>query len=344
MSLTYEPSKIQVQALATSISKRLLNDSDSGLLVNIAPIGRQAKRHAQQINYSEDFIDDFEFEDSPSATFGNKNISEEKKNQIESQKYSLARNTKEIPQLEDENLFKNLKNEKDVLIPIKLNLENNSSHKLVDFFMWNLTNPIITPTQFAEILVNDLELPTQMITQITESIQNQIEEYKYVSNLNFPNNNSCNVIIDLQFNLNNQLFEDKFELNLNQNEITPELFADIVVSDLGLSLEFKTAIAHSLHEIIIKVKKEILEGSFNNEVHNFHFNKGIKISNCLRIFTEVSVSNGNDHWEPIIEILSAAEIEKRDAERIRNQRRLKRENNKNFEETGRRGRPRKYVD
>ena len=42
-----------IQALATSFPKRLANDSDNSLLINVAPTGRQAKRHIQQINYSE---------------------------------------------------------------------------------------------------------------------------------------------------------------------------------------------------------------------------------------------------------------------------------------------------
>ena len=44
-----------IQALATSFPKRLANDSDNSLLINVAPTGRQAKRHIQQINYSEEF-------------------------------------------------------------------------------------------------------------------------------------------------------------------------------------------------------------------------------------------------------------------------------------------------
>lgn len=62
--VNYEASSFQVQGLASSISKRLSSETNS-LLLNAIPTGRQAKRHAQQINYSEDFIDDFEIENSP---------------------------------------------------------------------------------------------------------------------------------------------------------------------------------------------------------------------------------------------------------------------------------------
>ena len=62
--VNYEASSFQVQGLASSISKRLSSETNS-LLLNAIPTGRQAKRHAQQINYSEDFVDDFEIENSP---------------------------------------------------------------------------------------------------------------------------------------------------------------------------------------------------------------------------------------------------------------------------------------
>ena len=56
--------------------------------------------------------------------------------------------------------------------------------------------------------------------------------------------------------------------------------------------------------------------------------RGIIFESGIRISTEASILNGNDQWEPIVEILTPAEIEKRENERIRNMRRLKRENMK----------------
>lgn len=327
-TLSYDSSSFYVQALASSISKRLLDERDNSLLLNIAPTGRQAKRIAQQINYSEDYTDDFDFEDSPTSTFGTKGNAGTQST-TSAQKYSAARKTPVIKSFEDEQKITDLGSKSDVLVPIKLSLENsNSTHKLADFFMWNLTESLVTPSEFAEILCGDLELPSTMSLQIAESIIQQIEEYSYASNLQLPNNNPCNVIIDLSVNLNKQLFQDRFEWDLNQKEITPEEFALIIVSDLGLSLEFKPAISHALHEIILRAKKEIIDGTFNNEIHNLHLVRGIIFENGIRVFTETSVQNGNDHWEPLVETLTSSEIERRENERIRNLRRLKRENMK----------------
>ncbi|CAK9435688.1 uncharacterized protein LODBEIA_P04150 [Lodderomyces beijingensis] len=326
---SYNPSSFQVQALASSISRRLSSETNA-LLVNIVPTGRQAKRHAQQINYAEDFGDDFEFESTPNdLAYENGRSSRtiiEAKTQVDIQKFTPARNTPRLKSLENEINVNAQTGKPDVLIPIKLNIEStHTNHKLNDIFMWNMNESLVTPTDFAAILCNDLELPNQMITQIADSITQQLDEYSYASSLTISNRNPCNVIIDLSVNLNKQLYQDRIEWDLNQNEVTPEQFAEIVVADLGLSLEFQLAISHALHEIIIRVKKEAIDGSFNNELHNLHLVKGIIFENGLRIFTESSISNGNDRWEPSVEILSSSEIERRENERIRNLRRLKRE-------------------
>lgn len=326
--LSYDASSYYVQALASSISKRLIDEPDNSLVLNIAPTGRQAKRNAQQINYSEDFVDDFEFEDTPTSTFTKNSINNNQQQSI-IQKFSPARNLPHINDLEDESKLNELAHKTDILIPIKISLENpNATHKIIDFFMWNLNETLITPAQFSEILCNDLELPNSMQLQITESIYQQIDDYNYVSTLQLTPGNPYIVVIDLSVSLNKQLYQDKFEWDLNQEEVTPETFAHNVVADLGLSLEFKPAISHALYEIIIRVKRDILEGTFNTEIHNLHMVRGLVFESGIRISTEASAQNGNDHWEPIVEVLTPAEIEKRENERIRNMRRLKRENMK----------------
>lgn len=325
-SLSFDTSSFFVQGLASSLSKRLLDEPDNSLLLNVAPSGRQAKRNAQQINYSEEYNDDFDFEDSPSSNQTKTTITTNQQ-QSNVQKSAPARNTPYFRVLDDEQRLNELAYKNDVLIPIKLSIENaNSTHKLVDFFMWNLTESLITPYQFADILCNDLELPNSMNLQIAESIVQQIDDYNYASNLQLPSNVPCVVIIDLSVSLNKHLFQDKFEWDLNGNGVTPEDFARIVVADMGFSLEFYPAISHALHEIIIRVKKEIVDGTYNNEIHNFHQVRGLIFERGIRIFTESSIQNGNDHWEPIVEILTPSEIERRENERIRNLRRLKREN------------------
>lgn len=333
MSLTYESTSFQPQALSTGLHSRVTKDPENALIINTAPQGRSAKRNAQQINYAEfDNVDDFEFEDTPSSTLNASLASANAQFNANTQKLLLkpAKIIHSVVGGEDESQkLQELvhKPQEDILIPIRLDLEYNAGNsKLVDFFMWNLNEALITPEQFATSLCNDLDLPGTINQEIVESINKQIEDYNFVSTLQPPNNVEIHVVIDLAVSLDKKLYQDKFEWDLYQTDVTPETFADIVVADLGLSLEFKPAISHSLHEVVLRLKKEISEGTYNHELQKYQQLAGLIFESGIRIRTESSVHNGNNHWEPIIEVLTPWEIEKREIERERNIRRLKREN------------------
>jgi chromatin structure-remodeling complex subunit SFH1 len=304
-------------------------DSHNPLILNTQPTGRQAKRAAAQINYAEDFVDDVDAEDSPSVLNQTRSTTNLTQQALAAQKFVPVKPTNFIGSFQDETKVNQQSHETPVLIPIKISMEYpNGNHKLVDFFMWNMNDTLLTPAQFSEILCKDLDLPNVMQLQVCDSIIQQIEDYNYVSNLTLPSTDPFVVIIDLSVSLNNQLFQDRFEWDLNQSHITPEDFAKLVVSDAGLPLQFEPAIAHALHENIIRIKKEIVEGTYNSDLHNLHQLRGLIFDSGIRINTENSIQNGTDQWGPVVEILTPGEIERRDLERSRNLRRLKRENAK----------------
>jgi chromatin structure-remodeling complex subunit SFH1 len=319
------------QALATGIQSRISKDTSNALIVHTAPQGRQAKRHAQQINYAEfdNVNDEFDFDNM--VNHSSHTATSAANNQINANTQKLflkpARRSLHPHGLDDEHKIQALTKQQSVLIPIRLDFEyNNGISKLVDFFMWNLNESLITPYQFAQILCGDLDLPNHLQQDIAESIQKQIDDYSFASVLQLPPNKEYHVIIDLSVNLDKRLYQDKFEWDLAQDKVTPEQFADIVVGDMGLPLEFKPAISHSLHEVTIRMKKEIVDGVYNHELHKYQQLSGLIFESGIRITTEASSHNGNDQWEPIVEILTPWEIEKREIERERNIRRLKREN------------------
>lgn len=330
MSLTYSSLSLIPQALSTGITSRISKDPDSAFITTNIPQERSAKRNAQQINYAEfdNANDDFDFDDEKGQHPGS--ISIANTHSVPSvQKHLL----KPVRLAQSSTFFENIdkvdtrKMSPDVLIPIKLNIEyNGGASKLLDFFMWNLNEPYITPDQFAASLASEVELSSSVQQEIADSINKQIEDYQYVSSLQLPAGLEFHVIIELSVNLNKKLYEDKIEWDLKQDLITPEDFAETVVADLGLSLEFKPAIAHSLHETLIRTKKEIVDGNYNHELHKYQQLAGLIFESNIRIRTDSSLHNGNAQWEPLIEILSPLEIEKREIERERNSRRLKREN------------------
>lgn len=329
--LSYNSQTFLPQALSTGIISRVNKDPDGAIIVNNVPQERSAKRNAQQINYAEfdNVNDDFEYEEDKASTATTiPNASIQSASQVQKHLLKPARLARSNEIFDESILAYDVeKHTTDTLVPMKLSLEyNGGASKLVDFFMWNIDETLVTPEQFASLLCLELELPTLLHLEIVDSINKQIEDYHYVCNAQLPQGVEYHVIIDLSVNLNKKLYEDKFEWDLNQSEITPEDFADIVVADLGLSLEFKPAISHSLHEMTLRLKRELIDGSYNHELHKYQQLSGLIFERNIRIRTDSSIHNGNAVWEPFIEILSPWEIEKREIERERNTRRLKREN------------------
>lgn len=326
MSLSYYSQIADPQALSTGLTQRLAKDPETAIIINNVPQDRSAKRNAQQINYAEfeQPVDDPDMEEeaiaNPASLMANTH------NSLNVQKHLLApaRLVGSVEEADETEYTPPC--EPSSLIPIKLGIEfNGGSQKLVDYFMWNPHDQYLTPTKFGALLVTELELPALIQSEIVSSINKQVSENLAASTFQLPDN-EYHVIVDLSVNLNRKLYKDKFEWDLKQTEITPDDFADTVVGDMGLSLEFRSAISHSLHEMIFRLKRDLLEGSYHLELHKLQQTLGLIYERSIRIRTDSSVNNGNAVWEPLIEILSQWEIEKRELERERNFRRLKREN------------------
>lgn len=223
-----------------------------------------------------------------------------------------------------------------IMIPIRLNLEHNG-HKIIDFFTWNLNDRTITPDQFATIYCQDLDFPvtSAVHSQIVSAINEQLQEYATLASMVVPD---LHVIVNLTCNLDSKLYEDNFEWDLNDSTLTPEQFASIVVQDLGLMREFTPAIAHALHESLLRIKKDWIEGHLSpDQVMNgaaFGYISGVRLD----------IDSLGAEWCPKVEVLSQWEIEKREIEKERNMRRLKRESAKVEDRISRRRGKRRMDD
>lgn len=317
------------QAVITNFHNRARGENTS--IVITTTTGRQNKRTKHTINYAE-FEENF-FDDETDGNYveegygaygsrngGNNNYNHNNQNNSNQANVArLATKTKHM-NFTDEELMAN-SSTGDILIPLKIEIDSDP-YKVVDYMMWNMNETLITPEQFALITCQDLDLPNSFQQLIASSIKTQIEEYTTLSAVQIPSNIDLHVIIDLSCNLHNQLYEDKFEWDLTDETVTPEIFAKYVVMDLGLPLEFLPAIAHSLHEAILRSKKDFLEGRLPQELDNksaFGYQGGIRLDQDTL---------GID-WSPTVEVLSQEEIQKRQVEKIRNSRRLKRSTMKN---------------
>lgn len=146
-------------------------------------------------------------------------------------------------------------------------------------------------------------------------------------------------VITLSLNLQNRLLTDKFEWSLLHPPGMPELFARQTCADLGLSGEWLPALAHSIYEAVLKLKKDVVEnngsvlgvvgsgvtawGDVENEVAEVHGDGALAIGEGAGWRFDGDALG--IEWEPRVEVLSKEEIEKREGDRERQLRRMRRD-------------------
>lgn len=138
-------------------------------------------------------------------------------------------------------------------------------------------------------------------------------------NINDPDD-TYRCIVTLNINLQDKLYTDKFEWSLLHPPGMAERFAKQTCADLGLAAEWVPVVTHAIYEAILRLKKEVCE------------NGGLiggGIDNDALDDQEAGWRFDNEHlaeeWEPKIERLSKEEMEKREGDRERQIRRLRRE-------------------
>ncbi|KAF2869761.1 hypothetical protein BDV95DRAFT_497449 [Massariosphaeria phaeospora] len=128
--------------------------------------------------------------------------------------------------------------------------------------------------------------------------------------------------VTLNINLMNRLYSDKFEWSLLHPPGFAEMFAKVTCADLGLAGEWVPAMTHAIYEAVLRLKKEACEngglvgdGEIDNDAVDPFIGAGWRYDH----------EHLCDEWEPKIEFLSKDEIEKREGDRERQIRRLRRE-------------------
>ncbi|CAG8500445.1 9369_t:CDS:2 [Racocetra fulgida] len=184
--------------------------------------------------------------------------------------------------------------QREILIPIRLDIDLDT-HKLRDTFTWNLNEKLIGPEHFAEIMCYDLDLPiNEFRPLIADSIRKQIQEHEPVAESNVSTEDT-RVTINLDIHVGRLNLRDRFEWDLS-SDLTPEEFSKILVADLGIGGEFVTMIAHSIHEQILKYKKDIKSDDSDNE--------SAPLKSVFRAYEDA------DEWSPVLNLLSNEELEK----------------------------------
>ncbi|KAI1302531.1 hypothetical protein F5Y03DRAFT_210923 [Xylaria venustula] len=133
-------------------------------------------------------------------------------------------------------------------------------------------------------------------------------------------------IVTLNINLASEVYTDKFEWSLLHPPGTAEAFAKVTCADLGLWGEWVPALTHAIYEAVLRLKKEACEagglvagwGALGAEQPN-------DAAHGADAGWRYDPEQLADGWEPKIETLSKEEIEKREVDRERQIRRLRRE-------------------
>lgn len=146
-------------------------------------------------------------------------------------------------------------------------------------------------------------------------------------------------IVNLNINLSSRLYTDKFEWSLLHPPGTAEAFAKQTCADLGLAGEWVPAMTHAIYEAVLRLKKEACEsgglvagfgpgmlGDFPNDAAISAAGEGAG--------WRYDPEHLGDQWEPKLETLSKEEIEKREGDRERQLRRLRRETARFSSNTG----------
>jgi len=194
----------------------------------------------------------------------------------------------------------------EVLVPIRLDMELDNV-KLRDCFCYNKNDKFITPEMIAEILCDDLDLPTNtFLSAIAQSMHQQIDAHS--DSLVDAQIKDQRALLKLNIHVGNQSLVDQFEWDMSDENNSPEEFALKLCTELGLGGEFVAAVAYSIRGQL----------SWNHRTYAY------SESPLPTVDCPYRTTNDVDQWGPFLETLTNAEIEKKMRDQDRNTRRMRR--------------------
>lgn len=220
----------------------------------------------------------------------------------------------------------------DNLVPIRLDIEINGQ-RFKDAFTWNPNDPDSEVVVFAKRTVKDLKLPPAFVTQIAQSIQTQLAEYRSFEGQDMYTGEKI-VPIKLDLRINHTLIRDQFLWDLNNFESDPEEFArtfcrDMNIEDPEVGPAIAVAIREQLYEIATQNvtsarETRITKKSRRGAEYVLPSKAGSTSMDLVKLFgLKSSVVRKRKEWdvyEPIVDLLSVEEVEALEAREERNAR------------------------
>ncbi|XP_043725647.1 chromatin structure-remodeling complex protein BSH isoform X1 [Telopea speciosissima] len=218
------------------------------------------------------------------------------------------------------------------LVPIRLDIEIDGQ-RFKDAFTWNPTDPDSEVVVFAKRTVKDLKLPPAFITQIAQSIQSQLTEFRSLEGQEMYTGEKL-VPLKLDLRVNNTIIRDQFLWDLNNFESDPEEFArtfcqDLDIEDPEVGPAIAVAIREQLYETAVQSVTTARESRVSKKgrrgaEHVTASKAGGTALDLMKLFGGKSnVIRKRKEWdmyEPIVDLLSNEEVDALDAREERNAR------------------------
>lgn len=220
----------------------------------------------------------------------------------------------------------------DNLVPIRLDIEIDGQ-RFRDAFTWNPSDPDSEVVVFAKRTVKDLKLPPAFVTQIAQSIQSQLTEFRSLEGQDMHTGEKI-VPIKLDLRVNHTLIKDQFLWDLNNFESDPEEFARTFCKDLGIEdPEVGPAIAFAIREHLYEIAIQSVTSARESRISKKgrrgteHFppskagGTGLDLMKLYGFRSSVIRKRKEwDVYEPIVDILSNEEVDALEAREERNAR------------------------
>ncbi|KAL6545701.1 hypothetical protein OROGR_009575 [Orobanche gracilis] len=218
----------------------------------------------------------------------------------------------------------------DNLVPIRLDIEIDG-HRFRDAFIWNPSDPDSEVVVFAKRTVKDLKLPPAFVTQIAQSIQTQLTDFRsYEGQDMFIGEKVVPIKLDLR--VNHTLIKDQFLWDLNNFESDPEEFAKTFCKDISIEdPEVGPAIAVAIREQLYEIAVQNVTSARESRIHKKgrrgfdHVQASKTGGNAVDLFklfgNKSSVVRKRKEWdvyEPIVDLLSNEELDALNAKEERN--------------------------
>ncbi|TMW96747.1 chromatin structure-remodeling complex protein BSH [Solanum lycopersicum] len=218
------------------------------------------------------------------------------------------------------------------LVPIRLDIEIDGQ-RFKDAFTWNPNDPDSEVVVFAKRTVKDLKLPPAFVTQIAQSIQSQLTEFRSYEGQDMHTGEKV-VPIKLDLRVNHTVIKDHFFWDMNNFESDPEEFARTFCEDMKIEdPEVGPAIAIAIREQLYEIAKQSVASARESRAnkkgrrgmeHPSASKVGLPALDLGKLFSikssVVRKKRDADAYEPIVDHLSNEEVDALEAKEERSAR------------------------